>query len=164
MKLTPENVIGVGIDAPLYWVTQGDRAVDQLVRQQIVNLGAPNGTVQAVNSLCGACLVQGMLAGVLARRQFHGVSITESHPKALLWLLGHATRQNPPDHISLLDLPEFNLAGGFHPADHERDAALACLSAWAMIHQFAGWRDVAADEQQERFSLIDPPPSYWVPG
>jgi hypothetical protein len=159
------RVIGVGIDAPLYWVAHGGRAVDQLIRQRITELGAPNATVQAVNSLRGACLVQGMLAGVLSRRQSPGIPIAESHAKALLWLLRHATPQNPPAGISLPDLQElFALEEGLHPTDHERDAALACLSAWAMIHQPQGWRDIAVAEQQERLSLIGPPLSYWVPG
>ena len=105
-----------------------------------------------------------MLAGVLSRRRSPGVPITESHPKALLWLLGHASPPNPPAGISLLDLQEFELVEGLHPTDHERDAAMACLSARAMVRRPVDWRDIAPDEQQERYSLIDPSPSYWVPG
>src|SRR5437660_360415 len=64
-----EHVVAAGIDAPLFWVATGDRTVDRIVRAELRRLGAasPGGTVQAVNSLRGACVVQGMLTGVLLR-------------------------------------------------------------------------------------------------
>jgi hypothetical protein len=54
-----EPIVAVGIDAPLFWVATGDRNVDRIVRDELRGLGArsPGGTVQAVNSLRGACVV-----------------------------------------------------------------------------------------------------------
>lgn len=100
------SVIGVGIDAPLFWVADGSRAVDNALRERIRCLGVPHaaGTVLQVNSLCGACLVQGMLAGVLSRQCSPGVPISESHPKAMLWQF----RRNPGQ-VGLVELPEFKL-------------------------------------------------------
>ena len=78
-------VVGAGIDAPLFWSKSGARVVDSLIRQAIKKMGAPSpgGTVQHVNSLRGACIVQGILAANLVYEQFSEISITESHPKAL---------------------------------------------------------------------------------
>jgi predicted nuclease with RNAse H fold len=156
------NVIGVGIDAPLFWVADGCRQVDNNLRQRIRERGAPNaaGTVQQVNSLRGACLVQGMLAGVLSRQRTSGVPISESHPKAALWLLG----RNPAQ-IALPELPEVNLTECWHQPDegpHLRDAALACLSAWAMVHEPPDWRNLYPQEQPP-ISPIAPPLAYWMP-
>jgi hypothetical protein len=84
-----EVVVAAGIDAPLIWARQGSRACDTVVRDAIRLAGAPNaqGTVQSPNSLRGACVVQGVLAGLELRERFPKLPITESHPKALLWLL-----------------------------------------------------------------------------
>ncbi|MEN6577247.1 MAG: DUF429 domain-containing protein [Phycisphaerales bacterium] len=158
------SVIGVGIDAPLFWVANGCRAVDNALRERIRCLGAPHaaGTVQQVNSLRGACLVQGMLAGVLSRQCTPGVPISESHPKAMLWLLGH----NPVE-IKLPGLGDkLILPHDWHQADvgdHLRDAGLTCLSAWAMVHEPPEWEDILAHDRDEKFSLITPLPGYWMP-
>jgi len=71
--------------------------------------GAQNvhGTVQAVNSLRGACLVQGILTAILLRQRVPEIHVSESHPKAVLWLLGAATPENPPAAIHLCNLPQF---------------------------------------------------------
>jgi len=89
------QLAGAGIDSPLFWVANGDRRVDQAVRAKMQALGARSvwGTVQSVNSLRGACLAQGILAAQLLRSRFPNIRITESHPKALLWLMGFANRQ-----------------------------------------------------------------------
>ena len=47
----------------------------------------PSGTVQQLNSLRGAALVQGLVAAMLLSQRVHGLPITETHPKAVLWLL-----------------------------------------------------------------------------
>jgi len=158
-----EAVLAAGIDAPLFWASGGDRNVDRIIRNELRVLGArsPGGTVQSVNSLRGACLVQGIMIGVQLRAKYHALPITESHPKALLWLLRLASRQHHPAGISLYSIPQLkasNLIGG---TDHERDAAIATLSAWAMINKPKGWRNLFAAEQQP-FSPIEAPLAYWM--
>ncbi len=89
-----EHPLAAGIDAPLFWATTGDRRVDYVLRAALRRLGArsPGGTVQAVNSLRGACLVQGVLIATLLRSNWPAIQISESHPKVYLWLSGHARR------------------------------------------------------------------------
>lgn len=163
----PQNdqVVGAGIDAPMFWRTDGDRIVDQLVREGLINSGAPpgivGGVVQNVNALRGACVVQGILTGVLLRRTYPDVPITESHPKALLWLLGLGVNPvgdgvNVPNPAlgNLLGQAQFN-------SEHERDAALGALGAWAMLHNPDGWQDLFPHEPFP----IRPVPglmSYWM--
>jgi hypothetical protein len=71
----PSDPIAVGIDAPLIWSESGDRQCDRFVRGAVLRKTAATGrragsTVSHVNSLRGACLVQGVL--VAAFRQING--------------------------------------------------------------------------------------------
>lgn len=159
-----ESVVAVGIDAPLFWVATGDRNVDRIVRSELRGLGMPSlgGTVQAVNSLRGACVVQGMLTGVLLRAAFPEVLITESHPKALLWQLRLANRDRHPSGIALVTLSQFVVSSSIGRQDHERDAAIGALSAWAMFHKPKGWRDLYLEEPHP-YSPITAPLGYWMP-
>lgn len=122
------NVVAAGIDAPLVWSKQGARKADVLLRSAIRNAGAPHpsGTVQDVNSLRGACLVQGLLTGMLLRERFPSIVISEAHPKALRWLLTEATDIDAQ-------------------TEHQRDAILGAFSAWAAIHQPNGWVDLFSE-------------------
>lgn len=126
-------VVGVGIDAPLFWTEGGGRDVDNLVRCAIRQLGAPwpGGTVQHINALRGACLVQGVLTANLLHKQFSGISITESHPKALLYLLGIANRQRHAASVSLADLSGYVVCDANSVGQHERDAVLGAFTAFA---------------------------------
>jgi hypothetical protein len=162
-----EQIVAAGIDAPLFWVPSGDRKADRVLRHELRDLGAPSpaGTVQAVNSLRGACLVQGILTGILLRDPFRSLPITESHPKALLWLLRLANRKKHPSGISLSSLSSQFRAlknSSADATDHERDAALATLSAWAMLSRPAGWRNLF-EKEQNSYSPIEPPLGYWMP-
>jgi predicted nuclease with RNAse H fold len=159
-----ESVVAVGIDAPLFWVATGDRNVDRIVRDELRGLGArsPGGTVQAVNSLRGACVVQGMLTGMLLRAALPEVLISESHPKALLWQLRLANRDRHPAGISLVSLSHFSVSASIGTQDHERDAAIGALCAWAMVHNPKGWRDLYLEEQHP-YSPITAPLGYWMP-
>ena len=135
--------------------------MDSELRERIRERGAPNaaGTVQQVNSLRGACLVQGMLAGVLSRQRTSGVAISESHPKAMLWLL-----ERNPAQVRLQDMPEkFDLHDGVDDGEHLRDAAVACLSAWAMVHNPNGWSDRYPLDEHHAYSCIVAPLAYWMP-
>lgn len=159
-----EQVMAVGIDAPLFWVAAGDRNVDRIVRDELRSLAAPSpgGTVQAVNSLRGACVVQGMLAGLLLRAVLPEVLITESHPKALLWQLRLANRNRHPAGISLPSLSQFSVSAAAGLTDHERDAAIGALCAWAMLHKPKGWRELYVEEQAP-YSPVTAPLGYWMP-
>lgn len=160
-----EQIMAAGIDAPLFWVPSGDRHADELLRKDLRELGAPSpgGTVQAVNSLRGACLVQGVMTGILLRKTLPSLPITESHPKALLWLLGLANRKKHPRNILLSSLPKYlRPANSADIKEHERDAALATLSARAMLNQPAGWRNLFRKEQN-LYLPIELPLGYWMP-
>ena len=78
-QCAPAAPAGVGIDAPLFWVQEGDRRADSHIRKRVVAAGGQSGTVSSVNSLRGACLVQGILAAdfrccFLASSHRHGSS------------------------------------------------------------------------------------------
>lgn len=138
-------LVAAGIDAPLFWSRTGNRAADHRVREALRGTGAPyrSGTVQNLNSLRGACLVQGMLAGLELRERFPTLPITEAHPKALRWLLPEVA----------------TITAG---SEHERDAMLAVVSAWAVLKQFSDWSDLLAGEP-DAYSPIRPPLVYWMP-
>jgi hypothetical protein len=161
-NVQPGEVIeAAGIDAPLFWVGQGDRRVDQLVRTAVRGKKGPGSTVQHVNSLGGACLVQGVLAGLLLRQRFAGIPLTEAHPKAYLWVSGTAVAGRPPRMIGLVGLQQFTVSGSGY-ADHVRDAAIACLSGWAMVHRPVGWSDLYPREVGA-ISPLAAPLGYWMP-
>lgn len=152
-----------GIDSPLCWSATGDRSSDALVRKRVKELGCPSpwGTVQIVNALRGACLVQGALAAHLLREAQPSVRITESHPKALLWLLSVASPERPTRSIGISDLVDHFLSGHIDVTEHERDAALGAYAAWAMMDGRAGWRDLVLDERDPYFpaGAVE----YWMP-
>jgi hypothetical protein len=157
------KVVGVGIDAPLFWVGCGCRQVDKDLRREIQECGGPKAarTVQQVNSLRGACLVQGMLAGVLSRKRTRHVPISESHPKAAirLWC------RHPRIALRRLTAEFFTLPEDWRRSDkgyNLRDAGLAALSAWAMVHKRSDWRNLYPDEERV-YSLVAPPLAYWMP-
>ena len=158
------KAVGAGIDAPLFWVADGHRSADKAIRKAIGELGAPSpgGTVQHVNSLRGACLVQGVVAAKLLREHFHDIGITESHPKALLYLLGIADRQRPPADVTLGDLSSYVIARNEQVSPHERDAVLGSISSWARHKQLEGWRDLYREEENP-ISPFGYEPSYWMP-
>lgn len=138
-------LVSAGIDAPLFWSKSGARNADLTVRHAIKQAGAPHvsGTVQDINSLRGACLIQGMLAALELRERFPDLPITESHPKALRWLLP-----------SLLDIEA--------RSEHERDAMLATVSAWAAFNRPTDWEDLFAHEEYA-FTPISMPVLYMMP-
>lgn len=163
----PEGKIplAAGIDAPLFWVADGGREVDKLVRRAIGRAGspAPSGTVQHFNSLQGSCVIQGMLIAQLLRAHYPDLPITEAHPKALLWLLDYASRELPAADVSVhafCDVPSNSSVG--EPSEHERDAILGALTAKALIGRQSGWTDLL-DVEQEPVRAVDGPLSYWMP-
>lgn len=158
------KAVGAGIDAPLFWAADGVRLADKVIRNAIRKLGAPSphGTVQHVNSLRGACLVQGVVAAKLLREHFHDIGITESHPKALLYLLGIADQHRSPADVTIGDLSSYVIARNKQVSPHERDAVLGSISSWARHKQLEGWRDLYREEENP-ISPFGYEPSYWMP-
>lgn len=132
-------------------------------RSPIKSAGAPNagGTVQQVNSLRGACITQGVVAAHLLRRAVPGVRITEAHPKALLWLINVASADRRVMGVTMEHLAEFISCELAALCEHERDAALGALGAWAMASVAAGWRDIAVQDPDAVVPV--PPVEYWMP-
>lgn len=158
------DIIGAGIDSPLFWVADGGRNVDLLVRNAIKKLGAktPSGTVQQLNSLRGGCLVQGPLIANLLAEHYPSISITESHPKALLYLLGIANKEVAPKSITVIDLKEHVHTANNSYSEHERDAILGAVTAWAPTKTQSHWKNLAIEEK----GMLIPfnyKPSYWMP-
>jgi len=158
------SIDAAAIDGPLFWSHYSDRVADKVVRDGLKHRRAPSpaGTVQTVNSLRGACLAQGILAATALRDAAPGIAISESHPKALLWLLGVATAQRPTATIRATDLRRWIATPSAFPSEHERDAALGVLSALAMVSRPDGWTDLAALEANV-YRPVDDPLGYWMP-
>lgn len=138
--------VAAGIDAPLFWSRSGTRNADSLVRAAYANSGAlhSSGTVQNINSLRGACLVQGLLAAIMLREFYPGLPTTEAHPKVLRRLL-------PVD------------VDGLAATSHERDAILSAIAAWGLFRGLAGWSDLYPLEPQP-YSPVSAPLHYFMPG
>ena len=160
--LAGEKPLAAGIDAPLFWRTDGDRQVDADLRRRVVQRGGSGSTVNHVNSLRGACLVQGILVAMLLRQKYHNLPLTESHPKAMLWLLSPANVAQPVGQIALADLAQYFDGNVNGASDHERDAALGALSAWAMHKNLDNWQDLYPQELNS-ISPLDAPLGYWMP-
>ncbi len=143
------DVRGIGIDAPLFWVQAGDRQVDASLRKRVVAAGGHSGTVSSVNSLQGACVVQGILAARRSAQEWPNALITEAHPKALL-RLSVAASEFVAQYITS------------NVAEHERDAALAAFAAWASVSQFPGWINLLELEADPIFPG-EKPVDYWFP-
>jgi hypothetical protein len=158
-------VVCAGIDAPMFWVTDGYREVDRLIRRAIAHLGAksPGGTVQHFNSLRGACVIQGLLILKLLRREYPGLPITEANPKALLWLMGIARRGHEPKNVTPRDIEKIVIAGKRFGSEDERDAILGAFAAQMMIRRKSDWVDLLKHERKERILAGEPPIEYWMP-
>ena len=140
---------GVGIDAPLFWVEKGDRRADSHVRNRVVAAGGHAGTVNSVNSLRGACLVQGILTTRLVAASWPSAIVTEAHPKALLRLWAEA-RRFVTEHLPPIC------------KEHERDAALAAVAAWAAVTVRSPWCKLVLAEVAPFFPG-GREVSYWFP-
>ena len=140
---------GVGIDAPLFWVQEGDRRTDSHIRNRVVAAGGHAGTVNSVNSLRGACLVQGIFTARLVAASWPSAIVTEAHPKALLRLHAEAER------FVTEHLPPIC-------EEHERDAALAAFAAWAAVTARSSWCNLVLAEVAPFFPG-GREVSYWFP-
>ena len=179
----PDNlpVLAAGIDAPLFWSKKGGRRVDVVLRQTLKDTQFPasklGGTVQTVNSLQGACVVQGLLLARYLMDTCWDLAITESHPKALCHLLCHTGQQDMVHRLTagLADRkrdPTLCLCGCGDPtkpkaslADHKRDATLSAISAWAAVYGTPPrWQNLYVEvEEPFRINPFNIPISYWMP-
>jgi hypothetical protein len=120
----------IGIDAPLFWTDGNDRKADSVVRKFVCSKGGYGGTVGHVNSLRGACLVQGALVAHQAALEWPSAAMTEAHPKALMRVW--------PDALNFGKCIQQT-----GPGDHMHDAAIAAFTAHALAICATGWRDLA---------------------
>ena len=112
--------VALGIDCPLWWSSGkgGGRYADEWLRS---TYKIHPSTVQSVNSLKGAVVVQGIMLAMMARRSFPSIPITESHPKALQKALGLR---------GWADIAtKFQLDGSEPATEHETDALLGAVAA-----------------------------------
>jgi hypothetical protein len=94
---------------------------------------SPSQTVNAVNSLRGACLIQGIVVAMMCRKAVTRIPVTESRPKALLWLVDKASSKRPPVDVKIGDLGEYVVGSRVKEAtEDERDAVLGAVAAFVM--------------------------------
>jgi hypothetical protein len=137
--------------------------VGKKLREAITRLGSAGGTVSAVNSLQGACLIQGVLVAFICRQHLdESLPITESHPKALLWLLKIAKQGHKPEAVVVDELRQFISPDRDRLVEHERDAALGALAAFAMHSGQLGWNDLYLLEPDPVVPVAQPL-GYWMP-
>lgn len=140
---------GLGVDAPLWWCSGsgGLRHSDKWIRDQY---GLHHRHVQAVNSLWGSVLAQGMMLVARLRERFPEVSVTETHPKAVIVALG---RDPWASHFRELST---NLTLDSKP-DHERDALISAIAA---REGFEGrWQ---RDLTEHRYPSEQDPSAHWL--
>jgi hypothetical protein len=95
-----------------------------------------------LNSLRGGCLVQGLLIGRELKSKFPRIRLTEAYPARLGNFLAH--------------LPKI------WSNEHERDALLAAVAAWAMMESRTDWNNRAPMDDEEVWMPIGDV-EYWLP-
>ena len=173
--LRESRVLAAGIDAPMFWSRKGNRYVEEYLQSQLKSAGIKTSSILKVNSLWGAVVVQGALLAKYLSETWN-LKITESHPGVLRHLLhcdaGLEIIRRLTSHLH--DCPRNGKdcscgcknKGGHQPncdvGGHRRDATLAAISAWAMIHQQDGWEDLYEREPQP-VQPFNTPVAYWMP-
>jgi predicted nuclease with RNAse H fold len=160
VQLIDDDAEGVGIDCPMWWSSGigGGRKVDAWLRN---TYKIPSGTVQSVNSLRGAVVVQGVLLAMRLRERSPNVPISETHPKALLkhFKLSAAVSESKIAQTFRLKkqkLKEWN--------EDRRDALLSAVAA--REGALGNWPDLSVDRG---YRELDPktlwfgPVNYWWP-
>jgi predicted nuclease with RNAse H fold len=140
---------GIGVDAPLWWSSgrSGLRKADQWIRDKY---GLHPRHVQAVNSLWGSVLAQGMMFVARMREVFPDVKVTETHPKAVLAALGE-----DPWRAHFNAIPTSLTLDG--KPDHERDAVISAIAA---REGFEGrWTKDLVDD---RYPSEQNPSAHWL--
>jgi predicted nuclease with RNAse H fold len=151
---------GVGVDAPLWWCSGrgGLRKADQWILDtynlpKSGQVGGPRRdriNVQAVNSLWGVVLAQGMMFVARIREVFPGVNVTETHPKAVFKVLGCKTWKS---HFEAL---RTDVTFDGQP-DDQRDAVISLVAA---REGFEGrWKKDLIDD---RYPSEQNPSDHWL--
>lgn len=159
-----DKVVAAGVDSPMYWTPTGDRKADRKLREILRERGAGSiagGTVQHLNSLQGACLIQGPIAALLLRRRCPDIPLTEPHPKALLWALRIVSKDLRPVGVSAKHLSAI-VQGVIGESEDERDAVLGAFAAWGMMTREPGWSNLVAIEDDPMF-FTPGKTDYWFP-
>ena len=143
------RVLAAGIDAPLFWTKTGKREVDAFIEHKSRIKPIP------INSLYGAAAVQGPLLAKHISDTWDSLPITESYPRVLEHQLTRIGKHQMVQRLT----KDLNDATG---ENHERDATLGAISAWAAIRRPANWQNLYPLEPDP----INPfaiPVSYWLP-
>ena len=184
------SVLAAGIDAPMFWGFRGYRVIDREIKQALKDNCKPSETVIHINSLRGACSVQGVLLGKYLHETYPDLQITETHPTALRYLLKvcgksgelekvieqviEKFRTNEGDALKSEELRKLNKdkrnvlkPGEFKkPIEerytHQRDAAISAYVAWKMLKRPADWQNLYLKEPGP-VQPFDTPVSYWMP-
>lgn len=170
---------GVGIDALLSWESGrgGRRGQDEWLSSQMAavkkSLASQQGqkfqkdyytapSVQSANSLRGSMLVQGLAAASRMRDRWPDIGITETHPKALHYVMSRMTYPNPwkADACRWL-AEELGKADGSPIATSDEWDALA--SAWAAYKGFSGQWSIDLMEMARAPILPAGEVHYWWP-
>ncbi len=117
-----ERPKAIGIDCPMWWSSSGtgDRRVDQRLRK---HYKISSGTIQTVNSLRGAAIIQGPMLVFRINEKYSAVPVTEAHPKALL--KSKNLQDAPWDEV----ISTFSIEGDLPSSEHARDAILCAVAA-----------------------------------
>ena len=145
------RVLAAGIDAPLFWSSTGGRMIDNQA-----TLGV---TPIPINGLRGSVVVQGPLLVRHLSGVWGDLQITESYPGALEHLLGQGRH---PEELQMAQ----RLTAGLNAnpgQNHERDATLCAVSAWAAIHRPANWQNLYQQQEPDTITPFDIPVGYWMP-
>ena len=174
-------VLAAGIDAPVRWNKAGSRKADDTLRKALRETGFPkskvNGTVQAVNSLQGSCVVQGtLLARHLSEDEDWDLEITESHPTVFHRLVTSAEPSDLAKTVEQLTATFVTcersrkrgakLCTDCKPQSHERDATLCAVAAWTSLEQPSvpkrKWQNLYSGDLNLNYPS-DIPCGYWMP-
>ena len=139
------NIMGIGIASPLFWSPTGTRRVDSVIRDALASAGHPSApeAVRQLGGVTGERLVQGHLLASSLWEHFQ-IPITETNPRALLWLLDPELKR---EHEIVEGTP---------------DAVVSAFAAWCMHERIPGWRDLYAEEPNPLLPF-GTPVSYWMP-
>ncbi len=146
------EVIVAAIDAPLCWISGPEREADRNLRKERNSIGCRG--VMHINSLSGACLAQGMMAAKMLEAR--GIDLVETHPGSVEDILKYRGELEASLSKEILSLPH---------RDHQRDAALAALAAWAWLIKQPNWNDLNQKYPSEgqSFTLLKGVPPYMMP-
>lgn len=147
---------GIGIDTPLWWSSgrSAGRKADSWLRRRYGNRVGKS--VLQINSLSGACLIQGIMFAEQARQRFPNVPITEVHPKVLI-LSNNCELDLDIEWRRFCSLFRIRPKASDVLNEHERDAVVAAVAA---REGFQGrWTN---DLSRSRNDNEQDPTTYWL--